>query len=82
MSEQEPEAIERILAEVRRYVAAHPAGTETAAGIMRWWLHADPDAAGSIADIERALERLEAEGEVERIAAQNGRVAYHSRSRR
>jgi Fe2+ or Zn2+ uptake regulation protein len=82
MSEQEPEAIERILAEVRRYVAAHPAGTETAAGIMRWWLHADPDAAGSIADIERALERLEAEGVLERVATPNGRDAYRTQPRR
>jgi hypothetical protein len=82
MSEQDPEAIERILTEVRRYVAAHPAATDTAAGIMRWWLHSDPAAAGSLADIERALERLEADGEVERITAQNGRLAYRARPRR
>jgi hypothetical protein len=82
MRERDPEAVERILAEVRRYIAAHPAATDTAAGIMRWWLHSDPDAAGSLADIERALERLEAEGEVERITTQNGRLAYRTRPRR
>jgi len=82
MSKRDPEAIERILAEVRRYIAAHPAATDTAAGIMRWWLHSDPGAAGSLADVERALERLEADGEVERVAAQNGSVAYRIRSRR
>jgi Fe2+ or Zn2+ uptake regulation protein len=82
MSGQEPEAVERVLAEMRRYIAAHPAANETAADIMRWWLHADPGAAGSIADIERALERLEAEGVVERVAAPNGRVAYRTRPRR
>jgi Fe2+ or Zn2+ uptake regulation protein len=49
---------------------------------MRWWLHSDPGAAGSLADVERALERLEADGEVERVAAQNGSVAYRIRSRR
>ncbi len=82
MSEQEPEAVERILVEIRRYLAAHPSATDTAAGIMRWWLHSDSDAAGSLADIERALERLEADGEVERITAQNGRLAYRARPRR
>jgi len=82
MSERDPEAVERILAEVRRYIAAHPSATDTAAGIMRRWLHADPDAAGSIADIERALERLEADGVVERIATPNGRVAYRTQPRR
>ncbi len=81
MSERDPEAVDRILAEVRRYIAAHPAATDTAGGIMRWWLHADPAAAGSLADMERVLERLEADGEVERITAQNGRVAYRNRSR-
>jgi hypothetical protein len=82
MSERNPEAAERILVEVRRYIAAHPAATDTAAGIMRWWLHADPGAAGSLADIERVLERLEADGEVERITARNGRLAYRARPRR
>lgn len=82
MSGQEPEAVERILAEIRRYLAAHPSATDTAAGIMRWWLHSDPDAAGSLADIERALERLEAEGELERCAAPDGRLAYRARPRR
>jgi hypothetical protein len=81
MNERDPEAIERILAEVRRYIAAQPAATDTAAGIMQWWLHSDPGAAGSLADIERALERLEADGEVERITAQNGRLAYRTRAR-
>jgi len=82
MSGQEPEAVERVLAELRRYLAAHPSATDNAAGIVRWWLHSDPDAAGSLADIERALERLEAEGVVERVATPNGRVAYRTRPRR
>ena len=82
MSERDPEAIERIFTELRRYIAAHPAATDTAAGIMRWWVHSDPAAAGSLADIERALERLEADGEVERITAQNGRLAYRARPHR
>ena len=82
MSGREPEAVERILAELRRYLAAHPSATDTAAGIMRWWLHSDPDAAGSLVDIERALERLEAEGELERCAATDGRLVYRARPRR
>lgn len=82
MSERDPEAVERILAEVRRYIAVHSSATDTAAGIMRWWLHSDPGAAGSLADVERALERLEASGEVERIAMPNGRVAYRTQPRR
>jgi hypothetical protein len=82
MSEQDPEAIERILAEIRRHIAAHPAATDTAAGIMRWWLHSNPAAAGSLADIERALERLETDGELERFATPNGRLAYRTRPRR
>jgi hypothetical protein len=48
---------------------------------MHWWLHEEPGAAGSLADVERALERLEAEGEVERVAVQDGRVAYRARGR-
>jgi len=35
MSERDPEAVERILAEVKRYSAAHPGATDAAGGIMR-----------------------------------------------
>ena len=82
MSENNPESIERVCAEVRRHIAAHSSGVDTAAGIVRWWLHADPSTAGTLAEIEQALERLEADGELERIAARDGRVAYRARSRR
>jgi hypothetical protein len=81
MNDRERQAVERTLVEVRRYLAAHPGTTDTIAGIMHWWLHEEPGAAGSLADVERARERLEAEGEVERVAVQDGRVAYRARGR-
>jgi hypothetical protein len=81
MNDRERAAVERTLVEIRRYLAAHPGAADTVAGIMEWWLHEEPAAAGSLADVEWALDRLEAEGEVERVAAQDGRVAYRARAR-
>jgi hypothetical protein len=79
MNRQQRGAAERIVAEIRRHLAAHPDARDTAAGIMHWWLHEEPGAAGSLDDVERALERLEANGEVERVAAPGGGVVYRAR---
>jgi hypothetical protein len=81
MEERERAAVERTLVEIRRYLAAHPGATDTVAGIMSWWLHEEPSAAGSLADVESALDRLEADGEVERVPARDGRLAYRARVR-
>jgi hypothetical protein len=81
MNDRERAAVDRTLVEIRRYLAAHPDAADTVGGIMDWWLHEEPEAAGSLADVEWALERLEAEGEVERVAARDGRVAYRARAR-
>ncbi|HSD53409.1 MAG TPA: hypothetical protein VLC47_04560 [Burkholderiales bacterium] len=80
MEERKRKAVERTMAKIRRYLLAHPGATDTATGIVRWWLHEEPDAVGSLADVEWALERLEADGKLERIAVRDGRVAYRARS--
>jgi hypothetical protein len=82
MRERQRAAVERIAAEVRRHLAATPGATDTATGIVRWWLNQAPEVAGSLADVEHALEELEARGEIERAAGRNGRVAYRARAAR
>lgn len=79
MDKQQRDVAEGIIAEIRRYLAARPEAKDTATGIMHWWLHAEPGAAGSLADVERAVERLEANGEIERAAAPDGHVVYRAR---
>jgi hypothetical protein len=80
MEERERKAVERTMMEIRRYLTSHPGATDTATGIVHWWLHEEPDAIGSLADVEWALELLEANGELERIAVRDGRVAYRART--
>jgi hypothetical protein len=82
MRNAEADAVERIADAVRRHLEANPGATESATGIIRWWLGQVPETAGSLADVERALERLEASGAVERAAGRNGRVAYRARAAR
>ena len=60
---------------IRRYLASRPNATETLEGVAKWWLlrqrYDD-----SIEVVQRALERLEAEGEVVKLNVTGGQVIY------
>ena len=61
--------------EIARYLAEHPAAADSAEGIRRWWLLRQRfDEAAE--QVQRALDRLEATGQVKRQVLADGTVIY------
>lgn len=57
-----------------RYLSRHPAASDTAEGIARWWF---PDGtAVALDDVEDALQWMESRGTLIRVAAADGRVRW------
>jgi hypothetical protein len=69
--------VQSIVRQVTAYVSANPHGSDTPAGIARWWL----GAGGSqhMETVERALEVVQGRGIVESIDGLDGRIRYRSR---
>ena len=66
--------IRAIADKIARYLERHPEAADSAEGIQRWWL--DPDTrAERIANIERALQYLEASGLVKKSVV-GGKAIY------
>lgn len=64
-----------VVAEVLRYLQAHPHAADTIEGITRWWL-APKLGTVSAESLERALARLMESGHVQRDALSDGRYVY------
>lgn len=63
--------------EIARYLAEHPAAADSAEGIRRWWLLRQRfDEAA--AQVQQALDRLEAAGQVRRQVLPDGTVIYRA----
>ena len=75
MSQQEDDAVLSIAGAIRSYFARHPDAADSADGIRRWWLlpflQEEP-----LPLVERALERLVADGVTQRMVLEDGRVIY------
>jgi len=77
MPGDDEDAVATIADVIRCYSDAHPGAADSADGIQRWWLmpllHDEPPAL-----VERALERLVAEGAMRRAVLEDGRVIYRT----
>jgi len=70
-----PDDGDGVVAEVVRYLQAHPHAADTIEGIRRWWLAPTLGAVSADA-LERALARLMESGHVQRDALGDGRFVY------
>jgi len=67
--------LEDLSREITRYLAEHPAAADSVEGIRRWWLlrqRLDEAAA----QVQRALDRLEAAGQVRKQVLPDGTAIY------
>jgi len=67
---------QRILAELTRYVHAHPRGADTLDGVVSWWLPADLAQIALPSEVEAAMQELIASGLIERHWLPSGQVLY------
>jgi hypothetical protein len=67
-----------IVQAVARYLRDHPQASDTSEGIAQWWLA--PALQPSLAEVEAALQWLEAHGVVESLHAADGRVRWRART--
>jgi hypothetical protein len=69
--------MERVIAALVAYLDKHPTASDTLEGISRWWL---PEAVShSRTDVERALERLCAQGKIEKCSKADGQIHFRRR---
>ena len=75
MPELRPDLITQVAGEVRRYLQAHPYASDTLLGVTKFWLNRELREP-TTAIVERALESLLAEGEIERHQLPGGTQIY------
>jgi hypothetical protein len=74
------EAVHLVVRGISSYLADHPEAVDTAEGILHWWLpRLRIDA--TVSAVHCALDRLRAQGTVERRALPDGRHVYGRRHR-
>ena len=81
MSAEDEGAVAGIVVAIRRYFATHPDAADSIEGIQRWWLLPQSREEPRLL-IERALDRLVAEGAAHRTVLEDGRVIYANPRRR
>ena len=74
MGSAEGELVATVMRAILDYLRAHPNARDTAAGIHQWWL--PEDVAAQLEDVEEALERLAAAGQVRARTVPGGAVVY------
>jgi hypothetical protein len=75
MPEPDTDVVRAMVAEIARYLEAHPGAADTAEGIQRWWLSqqlADEPAA----TLSDALDALVARGVIASTTLPDGRTLY------
>ena len=73
-----PDDVVQVVAEILRYLDAHPHAADTVEGITRWWLTPELGAL-PIETLEHALAVLIGRGRVERAPLGDGRFVYRAR---
>jgi hypothetical protein len=81
LSDRREQEIADIARAIRRYLETHPQATDSVDGIARWWLLRQRYEKAR-ADVQEALDGLEAAGVVARQAGSDGRVVYRLREGR
>ncbi len=67
--------LDQLAREIARYLTEHPAAADSAEGIRRWWLLRQRfDEASE--QVQRALDRLEAAGQVRKQILPGGTALY------
>jgi hypothetical protein len=72
--------IAQLVAEVRRYVLAHPRAADTLNGVTSWWLPPHLAQTALREDVEEALDQLSALGLIERRELPDGSTLFVARS--
>lgn len=67
--------LDLLVGEIARYLAEHPAAADSVEGIRRWWLMRQRFEEAAM-QVERALARMEAAGQVRRQVLPDGTVIY------
>lgn len=73
--DSQPPAVVDIEDAIRRYLHAHPHAVDTERGIREWWLR-DGRPRYRIADVQTAIQRLVAAGELAERPLPDGQLAY------
>ena len=69
--------VSTIAEEIARYLAAHPAASDSLDGIRRWWLaRLRYEEAADL--VQQALARLESEGKATRLVLPGGATVYQA----
>lgn len=69
--------LDQLAQEIARYLAQHPAAADSVEGVRRWWLLRQRlDEAAE--QVQRALDRLEATGQVKRQILPDGTAIYRA----
>jgi hypothetical protein len=75
MPEADGDAVRAMVAEIERYLEAHPGAADTAEGIQRWWLSRQL-ADEPVAMLTDALDVLVAKGVIASTTLPDGRTLY------
>jgi len=71
------DGVSQIMKALLAYLRNHPKAADTLEGISKWWLPRDE--ARSRDDVARALEKLVAQGRIEKHVAPDGRRLFRRR---
>jgi hypothetical protein len=70
--------VDELAAEILRYLEAHPDAADSLDGIVQWWIVHERFLRG-VAATGRALERLVADGRIDRVVLPDGGVLFRAR---
>jgi hypothetical protein len=75
--DDDEQLVEEITGEILAYLDAHPAAADSVEGVVQWWIGQQRFLRGLHA-VARALDRLVATGQVERVPGPDGRPLYRA----
>jgi hypothetical protein len=74
------EKVGPLIAELRRYVLAHPRAADTLGGVTRWWLSPTLAQTALPSDVEAALVELSTLGLIEQRVLPDGSTLFVARA--